>query len=107
MDKKPYHKFTNAQRKKYLNGCGAFGFKFNLPFNNACLRHDYYYTIGITRSDRKKADKMFKRDMLKIIDKMEKKRWRYKILCYIAYFLVRTLGTFRFYNQNEFRENKL
>ena len=86
------------------NGCGTCGgfwrwfkpphYKF---FNTACYLHDKHYDIGGNRIDRKIADLILYRDMIKLVKKYFYKRkplsklW-YLILCRVYYIGVRLGG---------------
>lgn len=91
-----------------VNSCGTCGglFKFLKPphnnfFNIPCETHDKYYDIGGNFIDRKIADLILYRDMIKLVKKYFYKRkplsklW-YLILCRVYYIGVRLGGWLSF-----------
>lgn len=63
-------------RKRFVNGCGPDGWKIDLvpdtiwllSIREACNIHDYMYAVGTTYQDKQEADRVFKNNMLRLID---------------------------------------
>ena len=59
-----------------VNGCGPAGWKGKfipdhllwLSITEACNIHDFMYLVGQTEADREEADRVFKNNMLRIIE---------------------------------------
>jgi len=62
-------------RKKITNGCGPKGWGWLVPdtiygvdISAACCIHDYFYLIGVSFADKKKADRIFLNNLIRIIN---------------------------------------
>ena len=82
-----FWKYDEVTLAMMTNGCGPKGIgdfivpdtAYLLSIKAACIIHDFMYSIGETLLDKKRADKFFKDNMLKIINK-KSKFWLLKIL---------------------------
>jgi hypothetical protein len=71
-----YWKLTVEQKREICNGCGTKGLIgyivpdsfWGLCIKAACDIHDYMYHIGETHADKEAADRVFKYNMLRLID---------------------------------------
>jgi len=86
-------------RKVIHNGCKPAwfpkGLNANFCFKKACNQHDLAYYYGWAENDRKKADKVFYKNMKKAIKKTKAgwlKKMFYKVMAYKYYKLVRWFG---------------
>jgi uncharacterized protein DUF1353 len=77
-----YRAAQPEEKEKIVNGCGPGGWKFDLvpdtlwglKVTKACNIHDWMYHFGQTLDDKKKADRVFLNNMLRLID--AKTKWR-------------------------------
>ena len=89
-----YKNLTEEQVAFISNGCGTKNLRISVPvftYEEACIRHDFDYSIGGNRRDRLVADKRFLYGMLDASD-----GWVNKIKARIFYMLVRTFGWISF-----------
>lgn len=71
-----FWKLTPAALASIVNGCGPAGWKVKLIPNHllglsikkACDIHDFMYYMGKTQADKDEADRVFKNNMLRIIE---------------------------------------
>lgn len=67
---------TPEMRDEVCNGCGPAGWKqnyisnhlFGLDVRIACDIHDWMYEFGTTEDDRDEADRIFRNNMLRLIE---------------------------------------
>ena len=68
---------------KQVNGCGPGGWKFDLipdtmyglSVVEACNIHDWMYLHGQTLEDKDRADRVFKNNVIRLIDSRTSKNW--------------------------------
>jgi hypothetical protein len=64
-----WHELTREEQRQFGNGCGPIKKVLlhppQLVFQASCRRHDFYYSRGGTRIDRKKADQSFLQMLVK------------------------------------------
>lgn len=88
--------FKSAETKRLIevcNGCGAASAKidfvpdtiYGLYIGYCCHVHDWQYEEGKTEEDREEADRIFKNNMIRIIDRACKKRWFYRRIKWLMY----------------------
>jgi len=92
-----YRDLTPARKKQICNGCGGKSGVIPVPeflFHASCNHHDFYYWIGGTEEDRKKADLAFYKYMkLDIVNEDSRfKRMYYSAWAYTYYKAVRVFG---------------
>ena len=72
-----YIRATSEQRAAICNGCGPASLwkfslisdmLFGLCIKEACDIHDWMYAFGRTEKDREEADRVFRNNMLRIVD---------------------------------------
>lgn len=96
-------------RRKIVNGCGPAGWKGKyvpdhllfLSITDACDIHDFMYWAGHTEADREEADRVFKNNMLRIIEAKSSNWLTRKIrrmLAHLYYSAVRDNGSIYFWN---------
>lgn len=74
-----YDRASPEQKAKICNGCGAAGAKFDfvpdtiwgLPIQEACFRHDWRYSIGMTEEEKSIADIEFLNNLMILINNAE------------------------------------
>jgi len=78
-----YYKLTPKQKKIICNGCGPKkigGFVpdrlWGISIIEACNIHDYMYYMGENLRDKEKADRIFLKNMLKIIKSVNYPWWK-------------------------------
>lgn len=70
-----YHDLTKKEKKEICNGAGPKGYGWIVPdtiyglsITEAANIHDYMYHVGATIEDKKKADRVFMNNMMRIIE---------------------------------------
>ena len=70
-----YEELTKEEKDSICNGCGAKGWGGLIPdtiwfldIKEACDVHDYMYHKGYTLRDKDKADRLFFKNMVALID---------------------------------------
>jgi len=72
-----YKEATDAEIQQVVNGCGAAGAKFDfvpdsllgLSIKECCHRHDWMYNEGRTIEDKDEADRAWRNNMLREIER--------------------------------------
>jgi hypothetical protein len=102
-----YHDADPLEIFKLTNGCGSSEAKFDfvpdhiwgLPIGEACNIHDWCYHFGQIEDDRKDADDMLLRNLLKLVE--QKSCWLLKyprrLRCMTYYSAVRDFGAEAFW----------
>jgi len=77
-----YWALTEDQRNEICNGCGPKGLDYLVPdtiwflsIKEACRIHDFMYEMGETLADKEAADRIFRNNMVRIIEANPTWRW--------------------------------
>lgn len=107
--------FINASIEdlmKVCNGCGAKGSWFRPPKRMygtlivyACHVHDWMYQFGLSKKDKKNADKAMNKNINRLIDCDASAKWYkpvplQKTRSYVYYLGVRLFGSKAFFDKN-------
>lgn len=75
-----YQSLSPKEKLQICNGCGLKGFgwivpdsMYGLDISEACNIHDYMYSVGMDENDRVEADRVFRNNLIRIIE--AKTRW--------------------------------
>lgn len=74
-----YWQLNPLEKAKICNGCGPGGVLawlipdtvWGLDITEACNIHDYMYVMGKTEADRNEADRVFRNNMIRLVDHAE------------------------------------
>lgn len=90
-----------------LNGCGSRWFRAITPqfmFEASCWKHDFYYWVGGSESDRKRADDLFLVYMLKDANRAPfYLRWWHRGWARLYHFAVRVFAKRYFHYSEKYR----
>ena len=78
-----YWMASQAARRAVVNGCGTSGWKgalvpdtcWGLSLTPACNIHDWMYHFGQNIEDKDKADRVFRNNMMRLIEAGTRWRW--------------------------------
>lgn len=86
-----YWELTTEEKAKICNGAGPRGFGYLVPdtiwglsVTAAADIHDWMYYVGTVENDKKRADKIFLNNMVRIIEDKTWFNWLRKLRCHRA-----------------------
>lgn len=112
-----YKALTPEGKAAICNGCGQKGWGWAVPdsiwglcITEACNIHDFMYAVGVDEEDREEADRVFRNNMLRIIESGTKWKWLklFRGVRALIYFcMVRLFAAPAFWNNKNKPENEM